>query len=223
MNRLKFLLLLPFSLFLLSCESTEDAKTSEAQACLDSARGGTEASACMSKVDGIESPAASRIRVGAVYMQRGFVTSSFVTAYNNLKTPPSGTDATVATFSYLAFTGTNSFRGNATPSQDADFVFAEAVKSGSGGLIWLTTGTKISALANITTVGDAAGLQAAINGLNNTDLGNLALQVNSSYCGGSSASTTAACKEFNSAITQGGSDPAAVGAALKALLNNTSN
>jgi hypothetical protein len=213
------------SVCMLSCEKTEVNKVAEAQACLDSATDGATAAVCSSKVDGIETPSASRIRVGAVFIQRGFTKTTFVNAYNQLKTPPAGVDSTLAVFAYLGFSGVNTYRGNATSTQDSDYVVAEALKAASGGLYWLATGAKIGTLgitAGATFGNPSTFTAGVVNGMSSAELGALAIQTNEFYCKNSSATSSTACKEFVNAVNSGGADPVAVGNALKALLNNPS-
>lgn len=204
----------------LSCESEDINKTAQGQACLDSATS-ADAQACADKVSGIESPAASRIRVGVLYLQQGFNKDRFKSAYDSLKVQTAGQDQTVGLISHIKFAATNPSTG-ATPANDSISALAEAKKTGSGGLLWLATATRIGTLAG-GAVGDYANTAAGIASADAATLGALALDVNNSYCKDSSAQSSTACKEFSKAVADGGSDPTAVGNALKTLLANTSN
>lgn len=209
------------SFLLLSCEKTEVNKIAEAQACMDAATSGAEATECVVKVEGLEGPAASRIRLGAVYIQRNVTNAKFVSAYNSLKNPPPATNGTMAVFVTLGFTGVNTFRGSATAAQDSDYVVAEALKTGSGGLYWLATGSKVGTLINAVaaTPGVPATITAGeIASIPSADVGAIAIQTYNLYCNNTSASSSASCTDINAAIASGGTDPTAVGCKLKQLL-----
>lgn len=208
------------ALGLLGCETDNDNKIAEAQACLDAARSAGEGTACISKVDGIDSPQASLIRCAGTYIQRDFLTATFTQAYEKLKNPPAGKDATLAMVSYVAFNGASAVTGRAA-SADADYVVSECQKSGSGGLAWLAATTKVATVLGglgTCTSGDIACFEGTLgNSASDADLGNAAIVAYDSYCSGGSAENSAACTEFAAAV-EGGGDAAAIGAALRARL-----
>lgn len=207
------------------CETTDDTKIASAQACLDSARSAADATTCVAKVDGVDSAQASLIRCGGIYMQRNFLTARWTQIFNEVNNKTASGDPVLRMMTYIGFAGTGTYTGNSN-SVDASRVLDECKKSGSGGMAYLSVATNIATLL-YNGVGGLTGdqtpslaqVQAALPGLDNTTVGNLAVQAAAANCSGSNAATSQ-CTDITNAIAQGGGDPAAIGAALKNLLQN---
>lgn len=213
--------------FLLGCEADEDNKVAAAQACLDAAEG-TQAYECMLKVDGIETPEASRIRCGALYLIRGIGLSTFKTAYKQIKTPPAGQDATLALMSYVAFAPATTSVTGRTGTQEAAYLLSECRKANAPGLIFLAgitqMGTAIVQYGTGVNIGDPSTWQAAdVNAVPDAVLGSTAGIIYESQCKTGSAAGSAACAEFAAAVAAAGTDPTALGAQIKTFLNSAAS
>lgn len=219
-NMVFLALILSVSFMSVGCETENDNKEAQGQACLDNASQST-AQTCMDLVEGVTSSKASLVRCGSIYLLQGFTTQTFTNAFDALKSPPAGQNTTLAMMSYVSFSNT----GGRNPTNDANFALSECQKSGSGGLAWLASSTKVATLLNVAgggalTPGDAASFEGQLGSVPDADLGAAALVAYDSYCGTGSAAGTAACEEFSAAVAQGGGDAASIGAALKTLLAN---
>ena len=225
MKAWKILALAVMSVALASCEEDNDKKLAEAQNCLDTSQGPSDATTCIQKVDGLVGPEASRIRCGGTYIQRGFTTATFTGAFDSIKNHASASDPILAMAFQVAFTGASAVTGRSA-SADGDFVMQECPNSGSPGLALLASATRVGIIAK--TVGscsDVNNLDGCLSGVSSSadlaSMGQAARTVSGSYCASGTASTSDVCKQFNEAVAKGASDEA-IGTCLKSLLNSNS-
>lgn len=213
----KGLFLVLACVLLVACESDEDNKINSAQNCLDTANPGN-VQVCMDKVAGISSSKASIIRCAGLFIQQGMTTTSFANAFTQLKgTTTNGQNNMLGMMGYLAF-------NNAQKAADAQ---TECNNSGQLGLqmfgnvayMATTIASAGSLLSQIQggTPPTQAQMLTAVQGMSaasDTALGTAAVSISQSYCVGSQA-TSPVCQSFNSAVSRGGGNLAAIGAQLR--------
>lgn len=210
------------ALFLTSCEEGDDVKIAQAQSCLDKAMDGSDAALCIEMVDGVDTAKASLIRCGGTYLQQGFTTAKFTSAYNKLKNPGTGVNPMMGMISNIAFTATNTYTRR-TNTADAVYVTSECAKSGSTGLAWLANSTKLATTIYAiggATAGDPASFLTVLGTANSTQLttiGTAAREAYAAQCANTSQSTTSSCRDFSTAVTACSTD-LCIGQQLQTLL-----
>jgi hypothetical protein len=154
---------LTLAALLSSCGPKEADKVGEAQLCLDTAVQG-QATACLEKIDGIDTAAANTLRCSAGFIDEGFTQPTrFQNAFDQLSS--GGSSATEGFLSVL------SFQSKATPALNLAYAtqtYGYCVKSGAKGFMLLgsmaNTATNLANFANTITP-DAAGITTAITNL----------------------------------------------------------
>ncbi len=224
-------LLLAFAA-LSSCENTDQTSVSQAQACLDQASTAAQANTCVALLGSLQSPDAYLIRCSAHFISQGFTTARFVTAYNALTSTKTGTNATAASMSFMAFKSSAGADGSLITVSDCQksnvqslnrlavlaqlaTTIAEVAKNLAPGLTYdPATGFPPTAIANaIANFNSGSGDPAS--------LGTTAIAANTAYCAtGSSFQTSSICTTLGAAVA-GGATPTAIGNALLAQLTKT--
>lgn len=219
---------------LTACETSEDKAISAAQSCLDNATVSTQADACLAMVSGLDTAQANVIKCSAMYIKKGFTSTKFANAFDQLKANPNGTggqavDGMGTATSTLAFTGSGA-------TADADTTLGYCTKSGSLSMQRLATLTKlgtyvlsigsgagVASCSTCTSGGtcDSATMASCLTGLqgstgtDKTAIGTIAIGAQTSYCGaGSSYANTEVCTNLNNAIASGNGDLTAIADAL---------
>lgn len=220
---LVFLVLLTLTLLNTSCVKRDIDKISEAQDCLDQSTSATSL-ACLEKVDGLQSPSASLIRCSAYYIDQGFAEPTRLAEVAEQVTNESGdpADNTFAALAAMGFVATKyTMAQNYALSETA---FGECSQSKSGGLIYLSSMTRIStALLNDLgfLVGggdpDPAQIEAELctspSDATKTAIGAAAIVAYNNDCIGRDTSTDDVCQQYATALAVS-SDPLVVGGLL---------
>lgn len=215
-----------------ACETSDDNAYAKAQACLDKAGSSADGTNCIRMVNGLSGEKASLIRCSATYLRRGFTNSKFVTAFDKLK---SGANPAVELMSVMAFTGTATETGNAATS-DSSYLVSECGSSKSPGMIYMAMATNTATIAANLTGTDACGTDTTAAGFatcvksnlatiatpsaapaTQAQIGAAAISAQTSYCSSPTADPKL-CSQISQAVSQGGGDAAATGAALANLL-----
>jgi len=215
-------------LILVACGGATDAdKIAEAQNCLDVALA-SEAEACVSKVDGIESEGAYLIRCAGKFVKEGFNDPDKLAGAMSSIAGDTGASGSTAMMAALAFTAESTTALNSTSAQVA---LTYCTRANSKGLVLL------SGLAQSATVLADLGADTNLTGpelqtLMGTLQGNPAAQaavgtavaaIYSSSCSGSSTTTGAYCEQFESVVATlpgGVTDTAALGQQIMICYNN---
>ena len=199
------------------CESSEDDKIHQAQACLDRASDATSASECSSMVNGISGPRAGVIRCSAIFISEGFTTRSnkFINAFNALKNPDGSADKTVNMMQHLRFE-------SASASTNADLVVRYCAETGIEGMIMFASMARMATLLNeAAKIESGTGtptlpqLQAAVDNLTNQQTGEIALTVADTYCKDASTNNAEFCGQFNAATQDTSLTTEQIGCLLK--------
>jgi hypothetical protein len=220
---MKKLLFFSAAVFLFAaCETGDEDRIAQAQACLDRANQ-TTVSECELIVAGVTGPRASLIRCSADFIAQGFTGSRFASAFTALKTTTTGQNSTLAMMAYLVFTvGADDAARNAA----ADTAVNNCTSSGLPGMIMFSqfakSATLISAGLAITpgtppTPAQMQGNLGAVTGANVTSLGTSIIAISTIYCAPTSSTKDVTfCASVNNAASQGGAN--AVGTQMLALL-----
>jgi hypothetical protein len=234
---LKRSLIISFSVlslgFLGGCQETEADKVGDAQLCIDNATAAT-VSSCLSKIEGIDTPAANVLRCSAGFIEEGFDQADRL--IDSLEQLDSGGEGASGLMSLIAF---KSKSGGALNKAFASATADYCIKSGQKGLSLLGTlamsATTIAALvdgalSSISTIDPAdirneiTSLLAAASSNDPTALAtvnDIGAAVSATYqlaCSGNSSSDM--CSEMIEAIETNGvdiNDPEAVGAEILRL------
>lgn len=165
MKNKKLAVVMVFSIStLISCGAKESDKVGEAQLCLDKAAQG-QATACMEKINGIESKSAYALRCSAGFIDEGFTQPTrFKQAYDALST--NSNSNTEAFLGVLSFSSKSTALLNKAFAEDT---YNSCTKSGAKGLMLLgsmaQTATTLAQLAGSFVNGtqpDATQIEAAI-------------------------------------------------------------
>lgn len=92
---------------LVGCEETEDDQINQAQACLNSADAATEATSCLSMIEGVGGEKAARIRCALTFLQNGLTQTQIINTFKNLETPPTSDSPFAYLYSGLAIGDTD--------------------------------------------------------------------------------------------------------------------
>lgn len=209
--------------FLTGCESSEDDKINQAQACLDKATGAADVGECTAKVEGLLGPRAAIIRCSAAYISQGFTTHStkFLDAFRALRDQSGSTNSTVAMMTYLSFDGADANAANAAAAE----AVMHCTQTGLEGMIMFANMTKLATrlkyLAGIGTgvTPTPAQLEAQVGNLTNQEAGEAAVAIADNYCRNSSTNDEEFCGEFNAAVNNGGTSTEQIGCLIKRQLN----
>lgn len=216
------------SLGLSGCQETEADKIGDAQLCIDTATSAT-VSSCLSKIEGIDTPAANVLRCSAGFIEEGFDQADRL--INSIEQLDAGGEGSAGLMSLIAF---KSKSGGALNKAFATATSQYCQKSGKKGMSLLGTlamsATTLAALvdnalSSISTI-DPADIRTEITNLLNAAAGNdpdalqtvndIGAAVSTTYqvaCAGGS-STSDMCREMIEAIETNGvniNDPDAVG------------
>lgn len=126
-------------------KNSESEKIADAQDCLDRSTSDT-ALACMSKVEGLTSSSANLIRCSAYFIDQGFSEASRLSqVVEKLNESGDQDGSTVAALTFMAFSAEKyDLTTNYNLSETA---FTACSKSNSGGLIYLSSMTRIATAA----------------------------------------------------------------------------
>jgi hypothetical protein len=205
------------------CESAEDDKVAQAQACLDRATDATSADECSAKVDGVTGPRAAIIRCSAIWIGQGFTTNStkFLDAFRILKNNTSGATPTVAMMSFLAFDAAAPLTAN----QVAAAAVTHCTETGIESLIMFANmaklATALKALAGVGagTTPTPEQLRDQVGNLTDQEAGEVAKAVAETYCQNSSTQSAEFCGEFNAATQNSSLTTEQQGCLIKRQLN----
>ena len=221
-------------LLLTGCESGEDRSMASAQSCLDSANNEAAANVCVAKVAGLTTPASYLIRCSAHFIAQGFTGDRIASAYQRMTdSSSSGTDPVTNIMAYLVFTNTSALHTIDLTVSDCTQAEVESMQRLSlVAQLATSTATLTASLTGLdlthfdpTNPAVVTSIESAITQATNltapqkAQLGQVALNLNSSFCGaGSSMSSNDVCVYMNSAISGTDGTPAAVADAFFALL-----
>ena len=225
----KLLLLLAAALtlpLLTACESEEDRKLAEAEACINRATSGdvAAANACMNKVAGMTSEDAYLIRCSAHFIAQNISEGTLSTGFATIKNATSGgVPTTTYAMSFLLF-------GNIA-GHDINTAMSDCNQSGAVSLYKIV---QLSSLGNTLSFGGLApgatptDLANAISNFNATatpaqlaEAGAKVLEIKETFCdNGGSFSGTDICNKVNQALTNAGSNPQAIGDLIADYLDN---
>ena len=214
------------SLGLGGCQETDADKIGDAQLCIDSASAAT-VNSCLSKIEGIETPAANVLRCSAGFIEEGFDQAErLITSLEELD---AGGEGSAGLMSLIAF---KSKSGGVLNKSFAKATAEYCQKSGQKGLSLLGTlamsATTLAALvdgalSNISTI-DPADIRIEITNLLNDAAGNdpaaletvndIGAAVSATYKIACTGNPSDMCKEMVEAINTNGvdiNDPEAVG------------
>jgi hypothetical protein len=202
-----------------ACESTEDDKVNQAQACLDKATDGASANECAAKVSDVTGPRAAMIRCAAVFIGQGYTTQStkFIDAFHALKDKQSGVNSTVGMIQHLSFSG-------GTADTDADLAVSYCTETGIDSWIMFASMARLATSLNVLAGGGTptpAQLQAQVGNLTDQEAGEVAVAVADNYCRDSSTHDVEFCGQFNAATQNSSLTTAQIGALLKQQLQDT--
>lgn len=216
-------------LFLSACSEKDVDKVGDAQNCIDTATN-ANVTKCLDKIKGINTPAAYAIRCSAKFIEEGFdEPSRFVTAFQQLDNSSGSGSSTLGFMGVLAFSSNSDWTTNET---NANLAMEYCEKSESPGMITLAGAAKIAtSMAKIaSSVLDGnlsqADMEAALTSCTGdttcqTAIGSATIAIYNSSCSGDTKTNKDFCADIEGAITNAGvsaDDPAAVGAALAAIL-----
>jgi hypothetical protein len=218
------------------CEQDADRQIYSAQACLDQATNAATADECVAKIEGNESAPAYLIRCSADFVAQEFTGPRIAKAFQGLKdNPNSGQDPMATMMAYLVFAKT-------APGHTEDDAIDHCTKSGLASMLRMAQAAKLATFITRAGLGaiptnfdptdptfDPAQIAMAIDHLanaggpeavaNQETVGNLAVQMNSTYCQeGSSFKDNDVCKNIEAAIATGG-DAQQIGKTLLDKLN----
>ena len=134
------ILLLGFLATLTSCETDEDNKIAQAQACVDSANAGSVGS-CRQFLNGLSSTESYILRCSIDFIEQGFTASAMASAFRNLSNSTS--TATSGFMGYMVFSSTTK----------ADTAYSDCNSSGEQSYITIASFCQVATLA-----ANAAGL-----------------------------------------------------------------
>ena len=222
---LRIALVCSFALPFAACEPDQDRAVADAQSCIDSAVAAT-APTCVAMVAGIESSAAYAIRCSAHYIVNGVTGARFAGAFQSIKDNSSTTSPLTAAFGYLSFSATSGADGSDQTLADCQksevpSLARIALLTSTATLLRTATGATVAPAADGSI--DAAQMKTIIQQFSGSPsaLGNLAIQVNSSFCAaGSSLESNKVCTDLSGAIQAGAGDPSTIGTQLLTLLQN---
>lgn len=138
-----FACLLALSLLNFGCVKRDIDKISEAQDCLDQSDS-SNSLACMEKVEGLESAGSHLIRCSAYFIDQGFAEPSRLASVAQQVTNGSG-DPAQNTFGALSIMGFVATKYSMSENYDkSELAFNSCSKSKSGGLVYLSSITRIS-------------------------------------------------------------------------------
>jgi hypothetical protein len=208
------------SLGLGGCQETDADKIGDAQLCIDKATAAT-VNSCLSKIEGIETPAANVLRCSAGFIEEGFDQADRL--ISSLEELDSGGEGSAGLMSLIAF---KSKSGGSLNKAFASATAQYCLKSGQKGLSLLGTLAKSAtilaalvdgALSSISTI-DPADIRLEITALLNdaaandptalatvNDIGAAVAATYQIACSGS-ASTSDMCREMVEAIDTNGVD-----------------
>lgn len=206
--------------FLSACGGPKDIdKIAEAQNCLNNATT-SQVSDCVSKVDGMESQAAYRIRCVGKLAKEGFNSPSKI-ATALTASQGGGTNGSLAMMAALAFKSESTNAANAASAEEA---LNYCTTSKSKGLILLAGLARTStSLASLGTGVDLANLDASdLSTLMNTlktdpnaqaAVGSAVVAIYDSNCQGDGETTGDFCQQFDAVVNQvgGTTNSAAIG------------
>ena len=205
------------ALFVVSCEKSDDDAIATAQLCLDKANTSSDATACLTKISGIDSARANRVRCGIHFLEGGLNKERFKQAYIALKNVGSSDSQTLTMMKYLAL----------SPSSLKDALKAACAKSGMAGMARL--GDMAFAATDIaTTIGqtpcqadnpascDWSGISGATI---SPAVGQVVIDMANSSCNSNQGTPPSYCNEVNAAL-QGGATATDVANCLKKKLQN---
>jgi len=215
-------LALALSGLLASCGAKDADKVGEAQLCLDDATPGT-AAACMEKIEGIDSPAASLLRCSAGFIDEGFTQPTrFQQAFDAL-----GSGNTNST---EAFLGVLAFSSKSTADENVTFVtetYDHCVKSKAKGFMLLgsmaKTATTLAKLAGTFASGTQPSQTDIVNAINSAvsdptaqaAIGSAVATTYIASCQTGAQSDKTLCDQFDTALANVDiNDSQAVGAAV---------
>ena len=209
MNKQITLLFAISALLLISCGGRKDIdKIADAQSCLDTAKA-SEAEACVSKVDGLDSEGANLIRCVGKFVKEGFNESTkLANAVAQLSSGGNGTNGSTAMMAALAFKNEATTALNYASAQTTFNYCTSAKAKGlillsgliqtantvahlGGGNLATLTGTDIQTLMG-TLVNDPVA-QAAV--------GSAVAGIYTSNCGNGQTTNGNFCAQFESVVT----------------------
>lgn len=213
-------------LFSLGCETKEDNALAKAQQCLDQGSV-SRANECRSMVASLKGVDAAIIRCSADFLEQGFTTNRLASAFLALNETTSTTDPMLGLMGFLVF----------TTSERAERAFTDCSETGLPGFTMFGSMAKMATIvASAVPSGISSALvngrisqeemQTALQTLdsaNDSDLGSVVVNLQSSYCGGSSNNQyNQVCGQLANAIGST-TDLATIGAQLRSTLLNPSD
>ena len=228
MKRLCLLLILPLIFTNIACETEEDNKIAQAQACLDNAIPST-ASNCTTFITGLTSTDSYAIRCAADFIAGGLTSARIISAVGQMQDKSGGTDPALTLMGIVAFgssaAATQAYDDCSKSGSSSFLFFASAAQMGT--MIGSANGgSVISTIAAGGTPSQAqidAALADAIsnpNPTNNAVIGNVVTNLASTECVNPSDAQKKVCDAVNAAIASNPGNAAAIGAALLAQLQN---
>jgi hypothetical protein len=197
---------LALTVFTTGCEEDADNKMSAAQKCLDDLDDTTstdpEALACLTKINGIETPESYVIRCGIRFFVGGLKTQNIIDAFDDYEGASEANKAN-ALMTALQQTSIN----------EANETFLACQKSGVSSLIYIASASRVGTMVALSPGGgDLATCAATPGTCNDTDVGEAVIALSNAYCVGD-AKETQVCSEVASAIEAAGginADPAVI-------------
>lgn len=222
MSSVRLIMTVCFSTLLIAgCSEKEVDIIADAQSCLDTATK-TTAAACVSKVDGIETPGAYLIRCVGKFVEEGLNEPVRLKAAIEAVDADGGSSSSINMMTVLAFKESGVANTNQT---NAKQTFQYCNQSNSKGLILFAslaqTATTVASLGGVTIdpnnpTGSAAALEAAMNTLQNDPVaqnavGEAAVAVYNSSCQNGQSTAGNFCEQFSSAIAANGGNTDGIG------------
>lgn len=221
--------LLTTTFSLVGCGGAKEVdKIADAQNCLDNAAP-ADVSACVAKVDGLESQAAYLIRCVGKFAKEGFNSPTKIANAMGSISNNSGSSGSTAMMAALAFQAESSSSLNASSAQEALSLCTQAKAKGLILLAGLaSTATTLSALAgqnpSTLTGTDLQNLMGTL--LNNpaaeTAVGAAVTSIYSANCTNNSTTAGSFCTQFDSAVSRVGgiTETSAIGHQIMTCYNN---
>lgn len=216
----KLLLSLALSVLVVTgCEEKDDDNISKAQECLDKASQASDATACLTIIDGINNDKANRIRCALKILESGTTQDDIISAFQAMD---SGTEEPLIEIATILGLGDYDTSGTVDA---ADVSVANGIKdicyqSSSIGLktisqliVFGTTAQQYATLPD-----DPSDVATNIGSMGDAEAGTFAIDVYNLYCV-PAYSNQDICSTLDSAGAVSG-DPVSVGAALKQCIEN---
>ncbi|MBC7456721.1 MAG: hypothetical protein H7235_00470 [Bdellovibrionaceae bacterium] len=234
--------LLLLSFVVMSCQKNDTDLLQEAQSCLNTSPS-REARNCVSKISSISTPAASKLKCAAIYIQEGFgAASSLINGLNDMNNPSGGggcagncspTFAVINNFNFHSGDNLNS-QNQAKNIATANEAVEVCSHTESKGYIQVSSLFKIGTMAKMSAFGALVSptpgqeptptqIQAAIVGLPQSEIGQLVTTTYSLACTNitnPSDSTKKYCDQLSGSIGTYGSNFSAIGQCLLGKINN---